>query len=216
MHRKPLFFDFETIPAHDYNDSPFAKKWLNNLYRKKPVDEVTLRSRQCFDVDFAKICAMGVAVGEDAEPVIMTLEDYTEKEIVKAFWDYFSKSARLVSFRGRTYDFPLVLRRTLLLGMQAISPEYAQDYLKRFTFDPHLDFHDYFTNFDYNTKHSTKSLEFYGELLGVDVEKHGGGEDIYPWVMEGKWKDVSKHVEIDVVYLQQIYRRVFNTNEKLF
>lgn len=176
-----LYFDVETIPAFELDD-PFLEKWVKK--GGKAFEE------KLIDPDFCKIIAIGYG-GGIMSTTIDTIEEADETQILVEFWDCITD--QLISFNGKGFDLPVIIRRSQLLGLSGMIPNNIDDYLNVYRSEHHLDLMHYL---GFNKK--WRSQEFYLELFGCETEKFGDGSQIHEWYKAGDWESIRKHLEADI------------------
>ena len=192
-----LFFDIETVPRFP-EQHPFPDKWLKNSRSKDVVQQMSL------DPDFCQIVAICVSDGK-------TYRVWTgnEKRMLKKFWQEFEASKFVISFNGKAFDLPVLIRRSQLLGLVNNIPLSIGLYLNKYSETNHMDLMNVLQIGDRVPKESKKSLEYYAELFNVGVDKHGDGADIYEWWKAGDMASIKKHVKQDVKILVKLYKKLF-------
>ena len=200
---KYIICDVETL-AH-----PDAGQWLEPVKApsnyKDPakiaaaVAEGTAERDQKLglDPDCCVIAALGyVVVGSD-EPVcdVTYGSEHTEAGALDAFWHLYAapqgqQETRLVTFYGRQFDLPVLMRRSMYLGVK-----FPKLNLDRYR-SPHIDVWDVLTyNGALRTAHS---LKFYGKRLGIGTLDKVDGGDVAQLAKVGNWDAIREHCLSDV------------------
>jgi len=95
-----------------------------------------------------------------------------------------------VTFNGLNYDLPLLLRRSLYLGVPAPKLQ-----LERFK---HADAIDLMQILSMDGRLKLHGLRFYCQRFGIPVDDESVGADIASLVAAGNWEAVAHHCTADV------------------
>ena len=87
-----------------------------------------------------------------------------EKGILNSFWTDYAGHERFVTHNGNAYDFPFIIRRSLMLGISV--PMFPYDRFKHS--DVHVDIAEIW-NFGYVTPATCESLRNVCKAMGVDA-----------------------------------------------
>ena len=190
---KRLVFDIETAPL------PEAAEYLEPAEApanyKDPgkiaayIEEKNAENLgQCgLDVDLCRIVAIGWWNESGDAPRAMSVE--YEADILRTFWGV-AGDRHLVGFNCLGFDLPVLLRRSLYLGIKA--PRIAIDRFK------HPQVTDLMQVLSFNGTLRLRGLSFYAKRFGFDIADTLTGADIAQAVTEGRWSDVEAHVRADV------------------
>lgn len=124
MQKKLLFLDIETIPNEKFIKflpEPEPPKNYKDLFKIAEWIETKKQefiNKMALDIDFAKIVAIGLAVNFDNPGVNIARDEENEKKILEWFWQLVAESHILVGFNNRSFDLPVILRRSFLLDVQ--------------------------------------------------------------------------------------------------
>ena len=197
-------FDIETAPlaeAETYLPPPKARANL-----KDPVKiEADLREktaanleRAALDPDLCRIVAAAWDCDGQAESAVCA-DDAQERILLERFWRQ-SQGATLVGFNCLGFDLPVLLRRSLYLGVRAplltlnkYRPGSIVDLMQRLAYQGMLTY---------------RSLAFYCTRFAIDVPDEVTGADIAALVAAGKWSQVHDHVRADVAKTTALARRI--------
>lgn len=167
--------------------------------KKKQLEDAAL------DIDLARIVCFGWK--SDASQETFTAKDQTqEMTILGRFWDSFFPPNQpqhwhtLITFHGMRYDVPLLLRRSLYLGVRA--PKLQLD---RYKHPEVIDLADILSLDGRMTWHS---LKFYAHRFGIPVDDENTGADIGALVQSGDWAAVEKHCAADVATTYALAKRI--------
>lgn len=196
-------FDLETISV------PSAAEYLEPVSApsnyKDPVkiaayiEEGTAKALRdaALDIDLARVVAIGMQIEGESEPSAYYIEDERQERLMlQNFWAGFTPTTRLVGFRIRTYDIPLLVRRSQLLGIA-----YPDINLDRYRSTQVIDLYDRLT---FNGAVDGKKLDTYCKLFGIEVEDGITGKDVAACVAAGDFAAVVKHALADVDQVVQL------------
>jgi hypothetical protein len=164
---------------------------------KKALTEAAL------DVDLARIVAIAWQTNEAAEPFVRTCSDeHDERIALDSFWRHADlvPDQRLIGFRIRTYDLPLLIRRSQLLGVP-----YPDVNMDRYRSAQMVDLYDRLT---FNGAVDGKKLVTYCKRFGITVDDDVTGADIAELVACGDWPRVKRHASADVSRVVALARAI--------
>ena len=197
-------FDIETVSlaeAETYLPPPKARANLKDPVKiEADLREKTAASleRAALDPDLCRIVAAAWECDGKAESAVC--EDATqERELLERFWTQ-SRGATLVGFNCLGFDLPVLLRRSLYLGVQA--PSFS---LNKYRPGSIIDLMQLLA---YQGTLTYRSLTFYCRRFGVAVPDDVTGADIGPLVAAGEWNKVHDHVRADVAKTTALARRI--------
>lgn len=197
-----LILDIETV-GH-----PDAGNWLEPCKApanyKDPakiaaaVAEATAErnDKLALDPDCCRVVAFGwVLVGSNNPTVHLAKDEFEEREGLKLLWDAYAavpgqQETRFVTFYGRSFDLPVLLRRSMYLGVKA--PKLNLDRYR----SPHIDVWDELTF--KGALRTAHSLKFYAKRLGIGTLDKVDGADIGKLVAAGDWDAVHAHCLSDI------------------
>lgn len=205
-----LAFDVESVAidgAVDYIEPATAPK---NYKDKQAIAEyVALANaaelaKAALDVDLGRIVALGMDSG-DGPDVFFCQTEEDERKTIALFWERVHECradmGKLVGFNCIHFDLPLLLRRSLYLGLtpprlpiNKYRHDGIEDLLLWLTFDGALRY---------------RSLQFYKRRFALNVpdDPHTGA-DIAALVADGNWKAVASHCRSDLITTVAIARRI--------
>lgn len=206
-----LVFDIETCPMPNCSD------YLTDLIEapgnyKKPeaiaayIAEAKTKQieKAALDLDLCEIAAIGIRLpGEDAL-YVQTRGTTDEAEMLDGFWRFVRGCQRdggiLVGFNVLGFDLPVLLRRSLYLGVDA--PALS---ISKYRHDGIVDVQDVLT---FSGKTTWRSLGFYAKRFGIPHDDSVKGEDVPALVGSGAWDTVAAHVRADVATTTALAQRI--------
>lgn len=162
---------------------------------EKYIAEATAKAidRCALDPDLCRIVALGHGDATGSDHVILCRDEDTEAAALQAFWKHITNAAgvvnTLVSFNGFSYDIPVLMRRSQLLGV-----EHPVLNIDRYR-SPHVDLMQVLT---FRGAIKAHSLRFYSSRFGLPVTDTHTGADIAALVKAGDWKAVEDHCLSDL------------------
>jgi predicted PolB exonuclease-like 3'-5' exonuclease len=197
-----LILDIETLPHPD------ANQWLEPVTAaanlKDPVKiAASLAERQAerddklgLDPDCCQICAVGWHVVGGEDPTCLVARNEEEEALaIRLLADAYAapqgqQETRIVTFYGRQFDLPVLMRRAMYLGVKF--PALSLDRYR----SPHIDVWDALTyNGALRTAHS---LKFYAKRMGFTTLDKVDGGDVRTLAAAGNWDAIREHCLSDV------------------
>lgn len=96
----------------------------------------------------------------------------------------------LITFCGKPYDLPVLSLWCAKTGMPIEARRFSALRTPPYDFSTHADL--------YYLYPKCPDLDTFAKLMGIKVEKHGTGADIYPWHIAGKKAEIVKHCSQDI------------------
>src|SRR4029077_723393 len=195
-----LIIDCETVAINDvqtYLEPPTApSNYKDEAKIAAYIAEESKRlgEKAALDIDLARIVCLGWQLGEEAGHWIIK-DEIAEQTILAEFWRqfwpvYVPGHTIAVTFNGLNYDLPLLLRRSLYLGVPAPKLQ-----LERFK---HADAIDLMQILSMDGLLRLHGLRFYCQRFGIPVDDESVGSDIASLVAAGDWEAVAHHCTADV------------------
>lgn len=195
-----LILDIATAAVPDVEQylTPAAERTTPSNYTKpesiaawQQADFEKDRSRAALDWDLARITGIGWAGGLHVGSQSVSIRDQdTEQEALLMVAALIKTGDRLISYNGRAFDWPLLMRRARYLGVEF--PAINCDRFK----SPHLDLMDLLTLHDPSKR---KALGWYVRRLGwTDLVKPLSGEEEARVPETGRWDDLAASLAHDV------------------
>ncbi len=197
-----LVFDVESVAidgAAEYLEPATAPSnykdpaAIANFIEKANAEQL---AKAALDVDLARIVAIGMSDGMSTH-VCTAQNEGEETAIIAAFWLKLGTSPRLddrptlIGFNCLAFDLPLLLRRSLYLGIkppQVNVGKYRHDGVR-----------DLMMELSFDGALRYRGLKFYAKRLGLDVPADSyNGSDIAALVAAGNWDGVMSHCRADV------------------
>ncbi len=197
-------FDIEMAPLADAEVYLPLPKPRANL--KDPVKieadmrekTAALLDRAALDPDLCRIVAAGWDCDGTAESAVCA-DAAQERLLLERFWKQ-SQGATLVGFNCLSFDLPVLLRRSLYLGLQA--PHFS---LNKYRSGNIVDLMQVLA---YQGTLTYRSLGFYCKRFEIRVPDEVTGTEIAALVEAGEWTKVHDHVRTDVAKTAELARRV--------
>ena len=197
-----VIFDLETVACPDARDLLDPVKAPSNYrdpakiaaYVAEKTDEIV--SKAALEVDLCEIVATGWMV--DDEPAVLTRADYDEATLIKFAWEVIANRA-VVGFNTLSYDLPVLIRRSQLLGIR-----YPSLNLDRYR-TPHVDLLQKLT---WNGTTTYRSLNFFCRRFKIANEDRTCGADVAGMVARGDWAGVKQHNYSDLVKTAALARKL--------
>lgn len=150
------------------------------------------------------VCVARVAADYRLQAVTcLDAPQYRPREIVEAFWrgvSHYGK-ARLVTFNGRGFDFPLLELAAFRYGCAA--PDY---FLRgRNRYNGHLDLMDWLTNF--GASRLAGGLNLLSKILGKPGKMGTAGDQVYSLYQAGKLQEINDYCMADTLDTYFVFLR---------
>lgn len=193
-HAARVVFDIETAPLDDaaeYIESAEAPSHYKDPLKiadyiaKANADQLEKCS---LDVDLCRVIAIGWWPEGAERPAVMSQGD--EATMLRAFWQLVAGDRHLVGFNCLGFDLPVLLRRSLYLGVAA--PHLQIDRFK------HPRVTDVMDELSFGGKLKFRGLSFYAKRFNLGIEETLTGADIAQAVKDGRWAEIEDHVKADV------------------
>lgn len=208
-----LLTDLETVGLDD------AASWVEDEPITAPsnykdtekiaayIKEATERRQERFalDADTCRIVALGYHdVGEGDPRVDICTTVAEEAAALEAYWDsYRQKGTRIIGFRSLGFDLPVLIMRSLYLGVDAPSLVIAPEWKTI-----HVDLWERLRLGGARDRKDIKSLKFYARRFGIPVYDDISGKDVAAMVAAGEWDKVANHCLFDLDLLRAIAERI--------
>lgn len=210
MTRPVLVVDVETCGRDE------CRQWVKPAANLKDPAKIAASIEEraeklSVDINGARIVVLGYLdsrTGDPAQFVIRSVKD--EADALTAFWLAWQRmraasvNAQLAGFRSRTFDLPLIIRRSQLLG---VTPEHVS--LARYGRGDVLDLYDELCFHEtQNDRVVPCSLDVFCQQFGIDVEDDIDGADVPALVAAGNLEAVRAHNYADLLRTAQLGARL--------
>ena len=203
-----LIVDCETAPIKDVETylEPVSAPQNYKDPEKIKAYEAEERKRQAekaaLDIDLARLVAIGYHdIDSGQSDVLLMRDEFEERNLLGKFWDFWGGLGTCaVTFNGLAYDIPLLLRRSLYLGVRAPKLQ-----LERFK---HPEVIDLMQILSLDGRLKLHSLRFYANRFGIPVNDELTGADIAEAVRNEDWLAVDKHCAADVATTLALAKRI--------
>lgn len=207
--RQWMAFDIETCPMPNctdylvdpieapanYKDAEKIAKFIEEK-RQKQIADAGL------DLDLCEVVAIAGQFHDSGW--CQTREEWAEADMLDGFWRFVRTMQReggvIVGFNCLGFDLPVLLRRSLYLGVSV--PSIAID---KYRHDGVVDVAHELT---FGGRMTWRSLAFYAKRFGIPHDDSVKGEDIAGLVQAKDWAKVESHVKADVWTTAQLAQRI--------
>lgn len=149
------------------------------------------------------VCLGWCEAGDTAVSYRLCNHESFERTALKEFWAVAADNRvtvrPMVTFNGRAYDLPLLMARSMLLGVP--HPTLNLDRYRT----PHIDLLDRLTWFG---ALEPRSLQWFARRFGLDTSDAFSGALVAQLVEDGNWDAIVKHCESDVTLTRQLAERL--------
>lgn len=218
-----IVFDIETVGFEMENLSESQREFLFRYAEKEQDDKLKEQKKEETERYLslypftAKVLAIGMLNTEtegslvlynskEGDEVIveeknLIYKNLDETEILRLFWNYLSKTNKIITFNGRNFDIPFLMIRSAILGVKP-SLNLIQN---RYNITHHIDLLDQFTFYGITKKFN---LDFYCHAFGISSPKSKGitGMEIKELYRAGKIKDIAVYCGEDVKATFGLYK----------
>jgi len=208
-----LIVDCETAPITDAAtyltepvEAPSNYKDPEKIAAYIEAEKQKQLAKAALDIDLARIVCLGWQFGQNVHTLALK-DEAAEAAALKDFWEVFffehgrlNDNPTLIGFNILGFDAPLLLRRSLYLGVKA--PKLQLDRYK------HPEVIDLMTLLNMDGRLKAHSLRFYANRFGIPVNDENTGADIGALVAAGDWAAVEKHCAADVQTTYALAKRM--------
>lgn len=169
----------------------------------------------------AKVVAIGL-MNTDTEKIMVLYESNSDEDIVieekgikykpmselkmlQNFWQYVSKSEKVITFNGRNFDIPFLMIRSALLKIKP-----TKNLMKyRYDTKEHIDLLDQLTFYGTTRKFN---LDFYCHAFSINSPKAKGitGMEVKELYKAGRIKEIAIYCSEDVKATHELFK-IWNT-----
>ena len=204
---QPIILDVESIGIPDVEtylepiSAPANYKDPEKIAAYEREERAKQIERAALDVDLGQIICVGIYFGGVSS--VVSGRDWAEVSMLENLWQVWGRldSPMLVTFGGLNFDVPLLLRRSLYLGIKA--PYISCD---RYRQPQQIDL---MSILSMDGKLKWRGLQFYLNRLGYP---HGGpditGAEIAERYAAGDWAAIEQHCRMDVDATKWLAERI--------
>jgi len=221
-----LVFDLETI-SKDFDSLDETSKAMLEMrfkrYATTPEEIEEEKSKLTFSPLTAEIVAIGMldadtdrgacyfqAPGghDDFESGGVKYEPGDERTILQKFWHAAAFYDEFITFAGRTFDAPMLLIRSAILGIRPSKNLMTNRYLES---QPsglrHIDLQDQLSF--YGAKRDPLGLHFWTSAFDIPSPKTGAitGDDITRVFRNGAYREIAEYCMGDVTATRALFRK---------
>lgn len=225
-------FDIETIPHPELPEGCIpvfdpATVAIGNLKDPAKIEEKINTARKFFerdqnlkastDPDRAMICCF---CGYDSETrswtELFAKDPKEERALLFQAWEWIGnalmRSIPLVSFNGKNFDLPVLMKRAMLQDVYVPPSSYSKVAGNRYAGQDrhHVDLMLALGNpTPFSSRPEVKSFDYYLARFGFEGKPEGwDGSKVYPAFLEGWFEDIQVYCRTDVELLNALFRRV--------
>ncbi len=217
-----IFLDIETVPQYSASDQlsePFASLWekkagqlVSRTDRLSPdsvTDPALLYERAGIYAEFGKIVCISTGIYRGGHLRLRSFSGHQERELLTDFTRMLIKAGEagfsyLCAHNGKEFDFPYLIRRMLILGLEVPAILDLSD--KKPWEVPHLDTIDLWKFGDYK---SYTSLELLAAVFGIPTPKDDirGSDVARVYWQEDDLPRIVSYCQKDVVTIVNLFMR---------
>jgi hypothetical protein len=192
-----MYLETASAPAN-YKDEAKIAAYVEQANREA-------LNRAALDIDLGRIVALG-SLQNDSDPIVaLARDEQDEADILRAFWSRVTREntysrPTLIGFNCLGYDLPLMLRRSLYLGVPA--PRFQMGKYR------HDGIEDLMLSLSFDGAVKYRGLSFYCKRFALDVSDETSGSDIAAMHAAGDWDGIANHCRADVLKTAALARRV--------
>lgn len=209
-----MVFDIETCPmpnCRDYLTDPIEapSNWKDQIKINQYIEEKRLKqiNEAGLDLDLCEIAAIAWALppvnGQPECTYVQMRNEWSEGDLLESFWRFVAglqrEGGNLVGFNILTFDLPILLRRSLYLGVP--TPTLNID---KYRHDGIVDVAHELT---FGGRTTWRSLSFYAKRFGIPHDDSVDGSQIAHLVATQQWDEIGAHVKSDVWTTKQLAQR---------
>jgi predicted PolB exonuclease-like 3'-5' exonuclease len=145
-----------------------------------------------------------VAFEEDG----VRFEGGDEKFLLSKFWELAAFYDEFVTFAGRTFDVPVLMLRSAMVGIRPSKNLMANRYVGLQPSNArHIDLKDQFTF--YGAKYERLGLHFWCGAFGIPSPKIGGvtGDEVTPLFRRGEYEKIARYCLGDTIATAALFRK---------
>jgi predicted PolB exonuclease-like 3'-5' exonuclease len=211
---RTVIFDIETIPVDFDSFDEAQKEYLLKFSQTEEEKEKTIDQLALW-APTNKIVAIGMMVVETNRGAVYFqsedkkadwLEDNikysigSEKEILEKFWQAIKYADRFVTFNGRGFDCPVLMLKSIMLGVKITKNLMPYRYANNL----HVDLLEQLTFYNSYRKFN---LDFYCKAFGIDSPKTKeiNGHEVLPMYKNGEYEKIAKYCARDLTATRELF-----------
>lgn len=198
-----IVIDIETIPNQNISREILSIA-EQKIARKKGANN-DIDKFCSLNAEFGHICCIGIGEMVGDKFSVITNAETDEGVVLQRFWNYLreGKDIKIVSFNGKGFDVPYILKRSAILG---VLPS-VRISTRRYDITQHFDVMEVLTNY---FQGEMFSLGAYCKLYGIDNCDTSHGSDIFPLWKAGNIEAIKAHCAADVKATWELYQKIKN------
>jgi hypothetical protein len=227
MPSRTLVFDIETAAKDLAGFDEYSKELFERIFKWAKEKDTDLPDEERFRLAFSPLTAEVVAIaavdaasgrggvyfqsGEKKivfEEGLIKFESGDELFLLKKFWELAAIYDEFVTFAGRTFDVPILMLRSAMLGIRPSKNLMVNRYLESQPINArHIDLKDQFSF--YGAKYERLGLHFWCKAFGIPSPKIGEveGEDVTRLFREGEYEKIARYCLGDVVATRALFQK---------
>lgn len=219
---KKLFFDIETLPAHEKSEAALRYLYERKLLKHEPDPDNEPEAfeefveKTGFDGAFGRVLVIAYAIDDGPVKCLSNIEN--EKEVIEKFWDVASGVDIFVGHNIRDFDLPFILQRSVILGVKPTWQLFEEPGVPKYKMNKFLDFARYKNCPIFDTmwewsrwvdRWNNKGLEHLALAMGIPTPKEGiDGSQVAKFFKEGKTKEICDYCMRDVETTRAVYNKL--------
>jgi len=218
-----LICDIETVGFEFESLSESQQEYLLRYIEQEPDiskrETLTVETKRFLSLYplTAKVVAIGL-MNTETEKIMVLYESASDEDILieekgikykpmselkmlQNFWQYVSKSEKVITFNGRNFDIPFLMIRSAMLQVKP-----TKNLMKyRYDTKEHVDLLDQLTFYGSTRKFN---LDFYCHSFGIESPKSKGitGMEVKELYKAGRIKEIAIYCSEDVKATYELYK----------
>jgi DNA polymerase elongation subunit (family B) len=227
MPSRTLVFDIETAAKDLAGFDEYSRELLERIFKWDKEKDADLLDEERFRLAFSPLTSEVVAIAaldadsgrggvyfQSGEKKIVfeegpiKFESGDEVFLLKKFWELASIYDEFVTFAGRTFDVPILMLRSAILGMRPSKNLMVNRYIDSQPSNArHIDLKDQFSF--YGAKYERLGLHFWCKAFGISSPKMGEveGKDVSRLFREGEYEKIARYCLGDVIATLELFRK---------
>lgn len=145
---------------------------------------------------------------------MLSLEDSTEEEMLISAWrimtEYYNDGHKFVTYNGKTFDMPFMIRRSIMLGISKPMGLPSIDMLTaKFNSNYHLDLFQELHTYDEMKQFKFIAQQEWAYRFGLVTEIKGShGAECIAMYQIGDWNGIRQHLLADLTKTMLLFKRM--------